>query len=162
MLAHVRKNCRVAKKTGLAEEYEEQRKGYASKRRGIWGKVPGGVSCPECDKICPSVGKLKVHRRTHDIGKLKCEICGVRYQHRATLGVHRKTAHPEVLVHPCNQCEGWFEDVERLKIHARIVHRKGVGGEHVTPSTVVIHEVELEEEWKDGFDKGVDPLGGCA
>ncbi|OXA53429.1 RB-associated KRAB zinc finger protein [Folsomia candida] len=144
MLTHVRRGCAKARELGLDVKFLAEQKAQAESR----------------------TGKSVVIRD----GLWTREICGVGFQHKGTVEVHRREFHPEVLPAHCPDCGKRYRTEYVMRKHRRLVHRveepqekkldpittEGKGG--MLRGPVVCEEVEILVESCNDDVKDMDPL----
>ncbi|XP_061676790.1 RB-associated KRAB zinc finger protein [Syngnathoides biaculeatus] len=75
--------------------------------------------CAECDKVFPTVQKLRVHQCNEtDEKPYHCSLCRKEFQLRCSVAMHMLT-HSEEDSWTCEECGRRFRDYKRLRCHQR-------------------------------------------
>ena len=86
-------------------------------------KDPQLHKCSMCDKTFILQRYLKVHERTHQQNKIKCDKCDMQYKGKSQLLVHIKNVH-EGVRYNCESCDYETTQQGHLNAHVKRIHDK--------------------------------------
>ena len=75
------------------------------------------LKCRKCEKLFPSMKKLRTHLGSNHPSKIECSNCDKTFSRNYDLEVHIKTDHEERDMHKCDKCDKIFLLKWRLLKH---------------------------------------------
>lgn len=100
-------------------EHKEKEEQLVTLKNEVQTKEEGSFKCAECEKIFPTVGKLRYHVCSNTIEKpYHCPLCRLEFQFKVSVTRHMMT-HSQETTFTCQECNQSFTNTTALRCHQR-------------------------------------------